>query len=133
LQTTINGIRWRLCFRHGISKPGQKTKKSRRGWTECTIESWTGGAWTQQSNGFTSCGPGDNFRKETGRQFALVRALRALKVPTAVKTSLITAYIKSGNREVRQQSDDLFFRGFRNLYEAALSETERRERLGVDH
>lgn len=121
MQTTIDGVRWRLRFRHTRPPNGQSS-------TQCFVEVWEKHAelegWFSAPGvyGETTCSRKDNFERETGRQFALLRALRAgLKlsmITQQIASALIHAYALSGGKRQRLLSHDLTLKGFRSLYDA---------------
>ena len=123
MQTTIDGVRWRLRFRH-VRAVGTKGQPS----TQCFVEVWEKHVelegWFSVTGvyGETTCSRKDNFEKETGRQYALLRALRAGLVKGAitkqVASQLIHSYAVSGGRKPRLLADDLSLKGFRSLYDA---------------
>ena len=65
----------KLSYRHRQFDPETQQRTKRRGFTECRIETldrtqaWIGTAW---------CSRKDRFKKATGREISLRRALRAM-------------------------------------------------------
>jgi hypothetical protein len=123
MNTTIDDVKWRLRFRHTRKPPATGI----HGVTQCWVEVWEkhveleGWFSVPGAYGETRCGRRDNFTREVGRQFAMVRALRGLLVKdTAFKphiAALLLAYAKS-SPSGRLMCDDLFMRGFKSLYDA---------------
>ena len=123
MMTVIDNVRWRLRFHHTQKPP----KSGKRGVTQCWVEVWEkhveleGWFSVPGTYGETSCGRRDNFTRETGRQFALVRALRAAlqkgSIDKTTASALIHAYVQSAPKG-RVMCDDLLLRGFRSLYDA---------------
>lgn len=100
MQATVDGVRWRLRFRHDDLGKVPKFKnegeyeewlrrttaglKRRKGHTLCFVEVYEvyGSeiqGWIPESVGATKCGRSESrFDKEQGRQFSMIRALREL-------------------------------------------------------
>ena len=121
MQATVDGVRWRLHFEH--TPPAlRKSKGNVKAVTLCSIEQYEMigegetrmEGWRVLGANTTSCGRKDRFTKEQGRQFAMIRTLRAVDLPKPVKAKLIEAYIKSGNRFM---CHDLWAKGFDSLYD----------------
>ena len=80
--------------------------------------------WRVIGSAGTRCGRKDNYRKEQGRQFSMVRALKGADIPKPVKAELITAYIRSAKRYRRNVCLDMARKGVSNLYDAVFSEVK---------
>lgn len=124
--TTVDGVKWRLRFHH------HRLVRGKGGSTRCSIEQWVRAntsseteGWLTHTEGVTICGRKDNFTKETGRQYALLRALQTSGLGKATKAALITAYLKSGNHDQRTMCDDLWRKTHTgNFYHVGLSEAK---------
>ena len=124
MQTSIDGVRWRLRFRH-IRKP---VGSGFRGTTQCFVEVFEkhveleGWFSVPGCYGETSCSRRDQFDKETGRQYALIRALRAglekNAITKQIASVLIHTYAVSAGKRQRLLADDLLVKGFKSLYDA---------------
>lgn len=123
MRTTVNGTQFRLRFVHfNFGTTSVVPRRQRRGYTACVIERCvTVGeaakkSWVPLGKGEAACGAKDNFNKEVGRQFALVRALQNTDVDNKVKAGLLQDYLMS-KRKGRELCEDLYARGFVNLFE----------------
>ena len=117
MQAVVDGEKWRLRFKH-LRVPITGKRTTRKGATLCAVERYVhtdiSEGWHEVAYGDTRCGKLDAYCKEQGRQFSLVRALRGAEIAKQIKGALITAYIRSGSRDLCL---DLRCKGYYNLYQ----------------
>ena len=150
MKAIVDGVEWRLRFTRKVN--GRMVEKEIKGqlrrvfvnevhdgiwgYTECRVEARLkqqlgGGSetsmWVPQGEiGRTKCGRSEKgFDAETGRQYALVRAMVG-RNPKLV-AALVTEYIKSGRRGLCL---DLRRHGLKTLYQAAGLKTGSKGKVG---